>query len=246
MKISKINLGTLCVNAFEMIMGVPEEKIRENYDVDEKNQMRIGMNTLIVENGDRVLIIDPGTATFLPKSLEEEYKMEMDYALEETVKMAGYSMNQITDVLFTHLHFDHGSGAFLRVIGGINKAFPNARYVVSKKQLDSIADLSTEESTSYFHKLLRFAGELKYFEDWAFEGITFHTSHGHTEYMLVPVIDAGDLEILFASDLIPMKLQKEIGAWSYYDKDSELLQKEKEKVFEALRPGFEIVYYHEE
>jgi glyoxylase-like metal-dependent hydrolase (beta-lactamase superfamily II) len=226
-------------------MGIPEKVIRDRYEVDENNQMRIGMNGLIIEIEDRVILFDPGCATFLSKSLAETYDLEMDYSLEEAVKRSGYSVEQITDVLFTHLHFDHGSGAFLRVIGGIEKAFPNARYVVSKKQLESINSLPAEDSSSFFHKLLRFAGELTFFEDWNVEGINFYISHGHTEHMLVPVIDAGDSDVLFATDLIPMELHIMKGAWSYYDDDKVLLEKERGEVLATLRPGSEIIYYHE-
>lgn len=245
MKYSILNLGTLKVNAFEMIMGVSEDLIREHYEVDDYKQIRIGMQGLIVETGNKIIFIDPGCATFLSKSLAETYDLIMQLSLEEAVKEANYKMEDITDVLFTHLHFDHGSGAFLRIIGGIVKTFPNANYVISKEQLDAINALPAEKITSFFHKLLRFAGELTYFEDWSVEGIKFHRSHGHTPYMLVPVINAGDHDVLYATDLIPMKLHRQKGAWSYYDDDKELLDEERGEILSNLRPGSEVIYYHE-
>ncbi len=245
MNYSIVNLGTLRVNAFEMIMGVSEDMIRKHYVVDDDDAMRIGMQGLIVESGDKVVFFDPGCATFLSKSLAETYDLQMQIPLEEAVKEAGYRMEDITDVLFTHLHFDHGSGAFLRIIGGIVKAFPNANYVISKKQNDHINSLSTDKSTSYFHKLLGFAGDLTYFEEWSMEGVIFHESNGHTPHMLVPVINAGDHDILFATDLIPMKLHRQKGAWSYYDDDKVLLESERQKVMASLRPGSKIIYYHD-
>ncbi len=88
--IQVLHLGTLRVNAFEMIMGVPEERIREQYNPDGNNQMRIGMNGLIVEAGDRVIFFDPGCATFLSKSLAETYDLVMDQPLTAIVAEAGY------------------------------------------------------------------------------------------------------------------------------------------------------------
>jgi glyoxylase-like metal-dependent hydrolase (beta-lactamase superfamily II) len=245
MKYSIVNLGTLKVNAFEMIMGVPEYLIREHYVVDEHDQMRIGMQGLIVETDNKIIFIDPGCATFLSKSLAETYDLHMELSLEEAVKEAAYKMEDITDVLFTHLHFDHGSGAFFRIIGGIVKAFPNANYVISKKQLDFLGSLSKDKSTSFFHKLLRFAGDLTYFEDWSADGMHFHVSHGHTPHMLVPVINLGAHDLLYATDVIPMELHREKGAWSYYDEDKVLLEKERGEIVSVLRPGSEIIYYHE-
>jgi glyoxylase-like metal-dependent hydrolase (beta-lactamase superfamily II) len=245
MKIQSLHLGTLKVNAFEMIMGVPEELVRERYTVDANNQMRIGMNGLLVETGGRVILFDPGCATFLSKSLAETYDLVMEQPLTEIVAEAGYLPEEITDVIFTHLHFDHGSGAFLRIPGGIVKAFSNARYVVSRKQLEAIEKMPAGEQSSFFHKLLRFAGDISYLEEWQAEGIRFFTSHGHTDHMVVPIIDAGDHDIVFASDLLPMKIFMEPGAFSYYDVAVPLLEAERKKLFSLLRPDFEIIWYHE-
>lgn len=245
MKFSVIDLGTLRVNAFEMIMGVPEDLIREQYKVDEQDQMRIGMNGMIVEDGDKIIMIDPGTATFLPKSLEELYDLKMEYSLEEVVNRAGYDVGEITDVLFTHLHFDHGSGALKRIIGGIKPVFPNARHVVSKLQLEYIQKESRAERNTFFDKLLRYVGEVTYFEDWKTDQIRFARSHGHTGHMLVPILPDSDHDILYATDLIPMKLHNRKGAWSYYDVNRELLEKEKEEILGSLQSGSEIIYFHE-
>ncbi len=245
MNYTVLDLGTLKVNAFEMIMGVSEDLIREHYKVYAHDQIRIAMNGMIVEDGDKVIIFDPGTATFLPKSLEELYDLKMDHSLEEVVNKAGYDVGQITDVLFTHLHFDHGSGTLKRIIGGIEPVFPNARTIVSKLQLDYIKNESKAERNSFFDKLLRYAGELTFFEDWKTDNIRFARSHGHTGHMLVPILADTDRDILYATDLIPMKLHNRKGAWSYYDVDHVLLEKEKEVVLASLRPGYEIVYYHD-
>lgn len=243
--IQVLHLGTLRVNAFEMIMGVPEERIREQYNPDSNKQMRIGMNGLLVETGDRVIFFDPGCATFLSKSLAETYDLVMDQPLTAIVAEAGYRPEAITDVVFTHLHFDHGSGAFLRIPGGIVKAFPNARYVVSRKQLEAIEKLPVSERSSFFHKLLRFAGDISYLEDWQAEGIRFFVSHGHTDHMVVPILDAGDRDVVFATDLLPMKIFMEPGAYSYYDVAVALLETERNQLFSSLRPNPEIIWYHE-
>ena len=99
-------------------------------EIDEDGFMQIGMHGMVVETGDRRIVIDPGCADFLPRRLQEEYGLEMDCPVSEAVKRAGYPAETITDVLFTHLHFDHGSGAFERRPGGIFKTFPAARFVV--------------------------------------------------------------------------------------------------------------------
>lgn len=240
-----VSLGTLRVKAFEMIMGVSEEIVREHYSVDDAGYMRIGMNALVVEMNNRLLVIDPGTATFLSKSLAELYDLKMDKSLANAFAAEGYPVDEVTDVLFTHLHFDHGSGGFERVQGGIVKAFPNARYIFYDQQLEEIRSLPSEESGSYFHKLIRFAGEYGNFDAGEFGGMEFYISHGHAGHMIVPIVHAEGYDVLFTTDLCPMKLQIKPGAWSYYDLDKDLLQIEKKQVFGALRRPVEVVYYHE-
>ncbi len=243
MKYTILHLGSLKVAPLEMIMGLPDHEVLEAYPSG-GNEMRIGMQGLIVETGNRIIFFDPGCATFLNKSLAETYDLQMDQTLTETVRAAGYRMDDITDVIYTHLHFDHGSGAFIRIPGGIVKAFPKARYIVSRKQLEYL-ETGPEDLGSYFHKLLRFAGELTYIEDWEEPGIRFEISHGHTPWMLVPVMDLGDRDLVFATDVIPMKLHLRHGAWSYYDHDKVLLHKERERLLNSLRPGYELVFFHE-
>lgn len=245
MKHTILELGTLRVKAMEMIMGVDEEVVREYYNVDSSGFMRIALNALLLEHADRLLLIDPGCATFLPRSLAEEYDLHMRRSVEEEIVAAGYSAGQVSDVLFTHLHFDHGSGALQRIIGGIEPVFANARFVVSRDQLSYIEKQTKEEQNSFFHKLLRYIDNITYFEDWSFDGVDFYVSHGHTNNMIVPLLHSDDHDILFASDLIPMKLHMQEGAWSYYDNDKEVLQKEKDKILSSLKPGSEIIYFHE-
>ncbi len=88
--------------------------------------MKLSMNALLVKEGKQVVLIDPGTADFLPARLKQEYGFEMPVSLEEIMQESDLSVEEITDVIFTHLHFDHGSGAFKRVPGNIIKRFPNA------------------------------------------------------------------------------------------------------------------------
>lgn len=245
MNFKQLNLGTIRVNALEMIQGIPEAVIGRHYSTDTGGKTRIAMNGLIVDTGDRIVCFDPGCATFLSRSLAEEYDLVMDMCLEDTIRLSGYAMDQVTDVVFTHLHFDHGSGAFKRIPGGIIKAFPNARYMVSREQLAHIESLDSRKQGSFFHKLLKFAGDLTWADDWDVAGIRLLASHGHTKHMLVPVLDAGDHDVLYATDLVPMKLHLMPGVSSYYDEDKPLLQQEKEEIIGKLRPGTEIIFYHE-
>lgn len=245
MKYTIVNFGTLRVKAMEMIMGMAEEELREIYSIDEEGFMRIGMHGMVVETGDRVVLIDPGCGTFLSKSILEEYGLEMEHTVPEALDKAGFPPETITDVLFTHLHFDHGSGAFERRPGGIFKAFPEAEYVVSEQHLAYAMHPDAKEEGSFFHKLFRFVGEPTPMESWEADGFSFVESSGHTPHMQIPIMQSGDEVVVFISDLAPMKVFDGRPLYSYYDMDRELVKKEREAFMGSLPEGTKVVYYHE-
>ena len=245
MRYSRVSFGTLTVNAFEMIKGVPEKEIRSRYRVSAEGDMQIGMNGLVVKTGNRTIVVDPGCAGFLPAALQESYGIRMEASPGEMVRRAGYEPDAVTDVLFTHLHFDHGSGAFLRVRGGIEKVFPNARYVVHKPHLEyAMNPLQTEEG-SFFNRMLRYAGTLTYLEDWKADGVTFVESSGHTRHMISLFFREAGESLAFPSDLMPMELFADLSAYSGYDIHPGRICKERKKFLAFLEPDTAVVLCHE-
>ncbi len=245
MRYSRVSFGTLTVNAFEMINGVPEEEIRSRYRVGPGGDMEIGVNGLVVEMGDHTIVVDPGCAGFLPAALQASYGLRMEASPTEMVRRAGYEPDAITDVLFTHLHFDHGSGAFRRVRGGIEKAFSNARYVVHKPHLEYARKPITMEEGSFFERMLRYAGELTFLEDWKADGVTFFESSGHTRHMISLVFRKAGESVAFPSDLMPMELFADLSAYSGYDIHPARIHKERKKFLALLEQDTAVVLCHE-
>ncbi len=245
MRYSRVSFGTLTVNAFEMIKGVPEKEIRSRYRVSAEGDMQIGMNGLVVTTGNRMIVVDPGCAGFLPATLRESYGLRMEASPGEMVRRAGYDPDAVTDVLFTHLHFDHGSGAFRRVRGGIEKAFPNARYVVHKPHLEYAMKPLRMEEDSFFNRMLRYAGELTFLEDWTAEGVTIFESSGHTRHMISLLFSEAGEGVAFPSDLVPMELFADLSAYSGYDIHPGRIRKERKKFLAFLEPDTAVILYHE-
>jgi len=102
MDIRLVPCGFLKVRAVEMIKPWSLEQIGQKYPLDEEGFMRLSMNALLVVNASRVILIDPGTADFLPARLRQEYGFEMPVPLEHILHQAGFTVDEITDVLFTH------------------------------------------------------------------------------------------------------------------------------------------------
>ena len=245
MEVRIVPCGTLKVKAVQMIKPLSLEDIRARYEVDAEGNMRLAMNALLVEEGDLKVLIDPGTADFLPSRLKNEYGFDMPQDLESILLTMGVSPEEISDVLFTHLHFDHGSGAFKRIPGNIVKRFPNARYHVLKEHYQYALKPDRVEASSFSTTLFRRLDKIHWLEDWDMDWIRFKVFNGHTRGMVVPVIQTGEGLTYFMSDLCPMQIYLEEGTWCGYDLDPATLIKEKQDFLGQIDQQSTLILFHD-
>jgi len=245
MRSNTISCGFLKVQAVKMIMPLSAETISLKYEVDQDGYMRLAMNALLVEKDERKILFDPGTADFLPLKLRREYGLEIPVSMEESLFDMGLVAEQITDVVFTHLHFDHASGGFKRVPGNIVKRFPNARYHVLKEHYQYALDPDPFESESFCTGLLKYLDQIYWLEDSDLDGIDFKVLKGHTRGMVVPVIGSGSEQICFISDLVPMEIFLDKEVWCGYDLEPELQLREKQIFFQELTSESNLILFHD-
>jgi glyoxylase-like metal-dependent hydrolase (beta-lactamase superfamily II) len=228
-----------------MIKPWPVEKISLAYPVDREGYMKLSMHALLVKEGEHVILIDPGTADFLPARLRQEYGFEMQAPMELLLREAGSGWEKITDVVFTHLHFDHGSGAFKRIPGNIVKRFPNARYHVLKEHYLYALKPDRVEASSFSTAFLKRLDKVHWLEDWEMDWMRFQVVNGHTRGMVVPQIETGEGKVNFATDLLPMEAFLEPEVYCGYDLDPELQLREKQDFLDQLEPGSRLILYHD-
>jgi glyoxylase-like metal-dependent hydrolase (beta-lactamase superfamily II) len=245
MQIHIINCGFLNVGSNEMVKPSGPERLQERYPVDRDGNLRLTMNALLVVESDRVIIFDPGCADFLPGRLMETYGLEFGNPIEESLSELGLEVNRVTDVVFTHLHFDHGSGAFQRVPGNIQKRFPEARYHVLKAHYHYAENPHCSESGSFFTKFFRYVDQIYWLEDWKEEWITFPVYHGHTRGMVVPTIHTPGNITYYLTDLVPMRIFLEPDIYSGYDLDPELAMREKQEFINGLPASSRLIFFHD-
>ena len=221
------------------------DKIRHKYPVDNEGYMRLAMNALLVQEGERVVLIDPGTAGFLPARLVKEYGLEVPVSVETTLQEAGLEVEEVTDVIFTHLHFDHGSGAFKRVPGHIEKRFPHARYHVLKEHYRYALRPVEVEANSFSAVFLKRLDQIHWLENWTCDWMRFQVFQGHTRGMVVPEIRDGEGKIYFASDLLPMEAFLDPEVYCGYDLDPEMQIREKRDFLVRIKEGSRIILYHD-
>jgi len=244
-EIHVIPCGTLRVSAGEMILPIGADAVRKEYPVEENGLMKLAMNALLVIHHDRCMLLDPGCADFLPRKMAEQYGLEMEMSLEEQLQPFGIVPEDITDVLFTHLHFDHGSGAFKRVPGKIIKRFPSARYHVLKAHYEYALHPDHSEADAFFTRLFRFAGPPVWLEDWKEDWISFKVFHGHTRGMVVPLINLEGNTTCYLSDLVPMTLFLKENIFSGYDLNPEIALREKKDFLKEIGDSVRLIFFHD-
>jgi len=245
MQINSVHCGYLKVQGTEMIKPLERDQISRYYKIDREGYIMLSMNALLIEEADRKVLIDPGAADFLPRKLRLEYGLEIPVSLEEELHGLGVSMDQITDVIFTHLHFDHASGAFKRIPGNIVKRFPNARYFLSKEHYQYALNPDPFEADSFCTGLLKYLDQIYWLEDLDLKWMSFEVYNGHTRAMVVPLIRHKDEFINFISDLVPMEIFLDPELWCGYDLEPGLVLREKEGFLQNLAPKTRLKLFHD-
>jgi len=245
MLINSVHCGNLKVQATEMIKPLERDEIAAKYEIDQEGYMKLPMRAILVEEDDRMVMIDPGVADFLPMKLRREYGLEIALTLEEELSRLGTSVEKITDVVFTHLHFDHASGAFKRVPGNIVMRFPNARYHLLKEHYQYALHPDPFEAESFCTGLFKYVDRIHWLEDWDIEWMSFNVFNGHTRGMVVPAIHADNGISYFVSDLVPMEIFLRQELWCGYDLEPDLQLREKQKFFQDLAPKTRLMFFHD-
>jgi len=245
MQIHILHLGFLRAEAVEMIKPLTQSDIGRKYNVDAEGYIRLSLNGLLIIKGDYIVVIDPGCADFLPSRILNEYGLEVPETIETVLQQKGVSPHQVTDVIFTHLHFDHGSGAFKREPGKIVKTFSNARYHVLKAHYEYAIKPDPSESNSFFAGFFKFLDKIHWLDEWEEDWLGYKVFNGHTRGMVVPVIKSENEELIYLTDLVPMKVFLDKDLFSGYDLKPELALSEKRDFLNSIRSPTRLVLYHD-
>jgi glyoxylase-like metal-dependent hydrolase (beta-lactamase superfamily II) len=235
---------------------VPKTIWNSMYPADELNYVNIKNRCLLIENNDKLILIDTGLGR---KQSEKFYKFKYifgDDSLQKGLDELGFSVNDITDVILTHLHDDHVGGAVYRKEDGqLYLTFPNAKHWVSKKQWDWAINPNMREAGAYFSEnfipLLN-AGKLQLVEDEGqyFPEIYFKMYDGHTAGQIIPIISYGEKKIAYMADLIMSVAHLHIPFVPSYDIQPLISLKDKELFLNHAVDNdfylyFEHDFYHE-
>ena len=234
--------------------GVVPKTIWQRFlPADESNLVSVTSRCLLAQTGNRLILVDTGMGNKQSEKYFSFFHRFGGESLENSFTRAGYSFDQVTDVILTHLHFDHVGGAVKKGDnpGSYEAVFPNATYYVSKDQWDWALNPNPREKASYFPENyipLYENGQLEFIhEPGRFaEGVELEFFNGHTRGLMVPVFDYKGRKVAFTTDLIAMVYNIPLAYVPGFDVEPLISMKEKEVFLErALREDYVLCFQHD-
>lgn len=253
MKLIPIETGNLKLDGGAMFGVVPKVLWSKVYPCDENNLCNWAMRCLLVVDGDRHILIDNGIGNKQDEKWLSHYYLNGDATLESSLATAGYKPEDITDMVITHMHFDHcgGSVKWNADRSGYELAFPNATYWTSRQQFEWATQPNRREEASYLKENILpiyESGKLMLIEEEGeyITGITFKLFNGHTEGQVIPYIRYSGKTVVFAADLLPSSAHVPMPWIMAYDTRPLVTLKDKERFYaDALSGDFVVFLEHD-
>lgn len=250
-RLSVLPAGSLWLDGGAMFGVVPKPLWSKFRTPDERNRIRLGMNVLLVEDGRRVLLVDNGAGTKWDAKQREIYGLAT-MSPEEILAPAGLAPADVDVVLDSHLHFDHAGGnTSLDGRGHPVPAFPNARYVVQRGELE-FARLDNERIRASYERAnfepIAAAGlfDLLDGETRVDERVEVLLAPGHTPFLQVPVVRTGEHVVAFLADLVPTTSHVPYPWIMGYDVEPLRTLASKKRILpRAAREGWRLVFEHD-
>lgn len=211
MKLSIIDTGFFKLDGGAMFGVVPKILWSKLNPPDDNNLCQWSMRCLLIETENRKVLIDTGIGNKQDDKFMSHFEPHGDTSLIQSIRESSVSVEEITDVLITHFHFDHVGGAVARQGDELIPTFPNARYWTCKDHFDWAYTPNEREKASFLKENfvpLADHGVLHYIpleEGYEFlPGINISFSYGHTEAMIIPEISLPNgNKLIFCADLMP-------------------------------------------
>lgn len=208
MNIYKVETGNFKLDGGAMFGVVPKSIWQRTNPADSNNMCSWAMRCMLIEDGDRLVLIDNGMGNKQSDKFFGYYYMFGDYSLETSINALGFSVDDITDVFLTHLHFDHCGG-------GVNwnkdrtkyePMFKNATYWSNSEHWNWATKPNPREKASFLKENIlpmQEFGQLKFVDKESFDFFDIFYAYGHTDAQMIPIINYKGKKIAFMADLLP-------------------------------------------
>ncbi|UCH10324.1 MAG: MBL fold metallo-hydrolase [Fidelibacterota bacterium] len=244
--------GKFGLDGGAMFGSVPKALWERTNPADEANRIELALRHLLIDDGERRILVDTGLGHLWTEKQVRMFRMEQpEHALDGALKEAGFSREQVTDVILTHLHFDHAGGATMADGGEIVTAFPKATYYTQRAQWELANHPSPKDRASFvaenFVPLKRY-GQLEILEagEEIAPGVEILVGNGHTDgHQMVKISGSGET-MVFLGDTVPTTTHLRLPFIMGYDlRPLETLEEKKRLLGQAAEEGWWLFFDHD-
>jgi glyoxylase-like metal-dependent hydrolase (beta-lactamase superfamily II) len=252
MQLHTINTGYFKLDGGAMFGVVPKSMWNKLNPADDNNMCTWAMRSLLIEDGNKLILVDTGIGNKQDDKFFGHYYLHGDDSLQSSLSKKGFSVDDITDVILTHLHFDHCGGSIIREGEKLIPAFKNATYWSNQQHWNTATMPNDREKASFLKENIlpiQESGQLKFIDVHADEfpaEIKIRQVFGHTEAMMLPQINYKGKQIIFMADLLPSAAHIPIPFVMAYDMfPLTTLNEKKSFLTEAVENDYVLFFQHD-
>jgi len=253
MKLYAINTGHFKLDGGAMFGVVPKSIWNKSNPADQNNMCSWALRCLLIEDGNRLILIDNGMGNKQDDKFFGYYYLHGNDTLQKSLNKYGFEMDDITDMVLTHLHFDHCGGSIKYNDNKTNlePAFKNAKYYCNEKHWNWATQANSREKASFLKENIlpiKESGQLNFIDSQStlITNLSFIEVNGHTEGMMLPIIKYKESTLAYMADLIPSVGHLPIPFVMGYDVRPLETLKEKELILKtALDNDWTLFFEHD-
>lgn len=263
MQLYSIETENFKLDGGAMFGVVPKSIWHKLNPADENNLCSWAMRCLLIEDGNRLILVDTGIGNKQDAKFMGHYYLHGENTLDKSLAKHGFSKNDITDVLLTHLHFDHCGGSIERINDQLVPAFKNATYWSNEAHWKWATQPNDREKASFLKENIlpiEQSGQLQFIDTPAdtlqqtgklsttpfTENISMRFVHGHTDAMMLPQINYKGQTLVYMADLLPSTAHIPLPYVMAYDMfPLTTLHEKKSFLTEAVENNYVLLFEHD-
>ena len=251
MNVFTVETGNFKLDGGAMFGVVPRVIWEKTNPADSNNYCNWAMRCMLIEDGNRLILVDTGIGDKQDEKFFSHFHLNGNATLEKSLHSLGFHCNDITDVLITHLHFDHVGGAVRKEGEKFALTFPNAKYWSNQKHWEWAIQPNDREKASFLTENIlpiQELGHLNFIKEGNELGknIELLMVDGHTEQQMIPIVNYKGRKVAFCADLIPSVGHLKLPYIPSYDVRPLVTMQEKASFLEqALKDNYVLFFEHD-